>query len=115
MNRIDYLNSVRKTPEYHKRRLQAIKSRANTKRRQKIRSWLLEQKNRPCVDCGKQLESHLMHFDHREPEHKLFNISQNVLSYGWVKLVTEVNKCDIRCYLCHRIRSESQGWWSYNN
>jgi len=108
MTLIEWRNSVRKSIEHHK----AKKALSNVKRRNRVRSWLLEQKNKPCVDCGKQLESHLMHFDHRDPNQKLFGIASNVLSFGWDKLRLEVSKCDIRCHLCHRIRSEAQGFWT---
>ena len=108
MNRTLWLESVRKSPEQHKINFKAVKARCNARRRLQVRSFILEAKNKPCIDCGKQLDSHLMHFDHRDPKQKLFNIAKSVMSVGWAKLRLEVNKCDVRCTLCHAIRTASQ-------
>jgi hypothetical protein len=104
MNRIDYLKLVTKPLEVHK----LNQARHNKIRRLKVRSWLLSQKNKPCVDCGKQLESNLMEFDHITPKQKLFNIAKSISSFGMTKLALEVSKCTIRCKPCHTLRTQNQ-------
>jgi len=64
-------------------------------------------KNAPCADCNVQYSAYVMDFDHRDPEDKLFNISkphsQNKEAIAGILL--EINKCDVVCANCHRIRT----------
>lgn len=97
--------------EYHKRpdRLEKrkIKWRKDAQaRRDKIRTLLLTAKTTPCKDCGVQLPPEVMEFDHVRGE-KTINLSQASRSgsyLSWDKLQEEIEKCDIRCPNCHRMR-----------
>ena len=58
-----------------------------------------------CVDCG---ESNLLvlEFDHREPDDKEYGISKlRTKKISWDSFVAEIDKCDIVCANCHRIRT----------
>ena len=60
-------------------------------------------KARPCTDCGVQFASCAMDFDHvRGP--KLFNISFHS-GYTYEQLLAEIEKCEVVCSNCHRIRT----------
>lgn len=64
-------------------------------------------KNVPCADCGNRFHTWVMEFDHREGEVKLGNVSRLFLvaRLAESKLLEEVNKCDIVCSNCHRMRT----------
>lgn len=75
------------------------------KNEQKIfRETLQKYKNVPCADCGKKYPTHVMDFDHRNPLEKLKNIG-NMKGYSMQTLINEINKCDVVCANCHRIRT----------
>ena len=61
-------------------------------------------KNKPCVQCGQQYESYNMQFDHINPANKLYNVCQ-LKSRKLDILLTELNKCQVLCALCHRKKS----------
>jgi hypothetical protein len=43
-----------------------------------------------------------MHFHHRDPSLKLFEINaQNMRAYSWDKVANEIKKCDLLCSNCH--------------
>jgi hypothetical protein len=63
-------------------------------------------KDRPCADCGLRFPPICMDFDHRDPTTKLENVS---ILYGngaaWERIRAEIDKCDVVCANCHRIRT----------
>lgn len=71
------------------------------------KDWLGEFKKRPCMDCKNIFPTECMDFDHRPGEIKKFNINS---SYNRNKkdLLKEIQKCDIICSNCHRIRTKSR-------
>ena len=65
-----------------------------------------------CVDCGeKRVET--LDFDHGR--HKHFNISQGVKNgCSWPKIFQEIQKCEVRCANCHRVKTAREmGWYSF--
>jgi len=63
-------------------------------------------KDSACVDCGGKFPPYCMDFDHRNPSDKIGNIA-HMLHAPIDLLLTEIEKCDIVCSNCHRIRSHS--------
>lgn len=61
-------------------------------------------KQKPCTDCGRQYPHISMDFDHRESECKIDNVSR-LISSSWARIEKEVDKCDLVCSNCHRIRT----------
>lgn len=60
----------------------------------------------PCVDCGIQYSYYVMDFDHRDPQTKVANISRLTRQAFSLELIqSELEKCDIVCANCHRIRT----------
>lgn len=57
-----------------------------------------------CLDCGYAEHSEALDFDHRPGEVKLFDISE-VAGRKWSLLMAEVDKCDVVCANCHRVRT----------
>jgi hypothetical protein len=56
----------------------------------------------PCVDCGEG-NPIVLEFDHVRGK-KRFNISQGKQKC-WEDLLAEVEKCDIRCANCHKLKT----------
>lgn len=73
--------------------------------KRKIYSIISFIKNRPCQDCGRTYPPYVMDFDHRDIEIKNFTISPCVGSLAIKKLRNEIEKCDVVCSNCHRIRT----------
>ena len=62
----------------------------------------------PCIDCGNE-NLIVLEFDHREPEKKHKGICEMLASgYSWDKILKEIEKCDVRCANCHRIKTAKQ-------
>jgi hypothetical protein len=57
-----------------------------------------------CFDCG-ETDFRCLDFDHIDPKTKIGNVS--TLAYGWSyeKLLSEMEKCQVRCSNCHRKRT----------
>jgi len=78
----------------------------NAKRREEIRRFIALLKNKPCMDCGKSFPLYVMDFDHRDSEIKEFDIGKAInRMYGKERITKEIEKCDLVCANCHRIRT----------
>lgn len=77
--------------------------------RRTARSYVLEQKNAPCTDCGVKYPFYIMDFDHRNPGEKRITISRSMCSLA--KLKEELEKCDLVCANCHRERGYKRKFW----
>lgn len=79
----------------------------NIKRRENLISFVVSLKQKPCMDCGIQYPPYVMDFDHRDRKAKIAGINQmiNVHSYSKKKILEEIDKCDLVCANCHRIRT----------
>ena len=66
-------------------------------------------KQQPCSACGQRFPSCVMQFHHRDPEQKLFPISEaTALLPGIDVLEEELAKCDVLCANCHAIKTSEQ-------
>lgn len=61
----------------------------------------------PCADCG-ETNPVLLEFDHVRGEK--VNSVCNLISrgFGWDKIQAEINKCEVRCCRCHRLKTAKQ-------
>ncbi len=83
------------------------------KRKSKINEYIKSLKVAPCTDCEKTYPFYVTDFDHRPNEIKNFNIAE------WMKqsdkskerIIQEINKCDLLCTNCHRLRSFNNKVW----
>lgn len=58
-----------------------------------------------CTDCGYDEYHIAFDFDHIKPREKSYKISGKAISlFRWKELKKELNKCQLRCSNCHRIR-----------
>lgn len=83
---------------------------ANRKRRdlaaQKVFEYL---QAHPCVDCGEH-DPVVLEFDHVRGEKKQDIAMMINNGASWERLLTEIEKCDVRCANDHRRRTASQHW-----
>lgn len=86
----------------------------NKKRAKGKRDYINDHKDRPCKDCGQSYPPYCMDLDHRDPSTKKFKPS-NLTKHSWQKLYDELEKCDVVCAICHRIRTYTQGHHLHRN
>jgi hypothetical protein len=56
-----------------------------------------------CVDCG-EADPKLLEFDHKSSSNKSGTVS-GFARKSFTELISEINKCDVRCVECHRIKT----------
>ncbi len=82
----------------------------NRRKRAGLRAILRKAKERPCADCGGLFAYYVMDLDHREGCDKLVEVAQiKGLNWGKDRLLAEVEKCDVVCANCHRVRTHERG------
>ncbi len=70
-----------------------------------IKAFVDEAKNKPCSDCGIKYISYAMDFDHVRGNKK-FNLSVAAQRKFKMQVIKdEIEKCDVVCANCHRIRT----------
>lgn len=63
-------------------------------------------KDLPCMDCDRKFPPYCMEFHHRDPKEKVSDVSHLFVgSYAWATILKEIEKCDLICVCCHRIRT----------
>ena len=83
---------------YRKTNIQYYKSR---------RDFINTCKSNPCTDCKISYPPCVMDFDHRDPSIKKFNIGASLRKPITV-LTEEIEKCDLVCANCHRLRTQER-------
>jgi hypothetical protein len=109
-----YRNCRNPQEQYIKRKKEYL-IRANNRRIKKQtenRIKLLEYfKTHHCINCGEN-NPIVLDFDHRDHKDKKYHISRMISTYNWETIISEIEKCDVLCSNCHRIRTSKQfGWW----
>jgi len=66
-------------------------------------------KDVPCADCGGRFPAICMDFDHVRGA-KVGNISGMIRkAFSWELILVEIEKCEVVCSNCHRIRTAKRG------
>lgn len=98
--------------QHYKDNIEGYKKRAKIngkKKLENIRQFIRDQKNKPCQDCKIKYPYYVMDFDHRPDEIKNFNLADIARLQPRLEIIVEeINKCDIVCSNCHRIRTHSR-------
>lgn len=96
-------------PERYKLMIKASQKKRRRARRQYVWDYLIEH---PCVDCGEN-DPIVLDFDHVRGE-KVKGIADILAQdHPMSMLLSEIEKCDIRCANCHRRRTAEQfGWYA---
>lgn len=79
--------------------------------REKMANYLI---GKSCSLCG-NTDPRVLEFDHINPHEKSFAIAFGISSvYSWNKMLAEIEKCQILCANCHKIKTaKEQGWYKY--
>jgi len=81
----------------------------NAIKRKRIAEWFAEYKSQnPCVDCKTLYPAYVMDFDHLPGTVKLHHPNQLVNRLSWRALRDELDKCELVCANCHRIRTHAR-------
>lgn len=102
-------SSKYKKEHYNKNKTKYIKKakERNTvvreENRQNIFNFL---KDKKCVDCKKN-NILVLEFDHIDPSLKSFNVTDS-LDSSWKTILKEIEKCEIRCCNCHKVKTHKQ-------
>ena len=86
-----------KNKEYFKNKNQRIRNR----NKKFLKDYLLEH---PCVDCGFS-DVRALEFDHVHGEKKKEVARLATDGVGLATLQKEIDKCEVRCANCHRIKT----------
>lgn len=82
-------------PEFHKNRRKAS---------QKANSDFIDAFKIKCICCG-NTDKRVLDFHHIDPSTKKFTIaSRRVAGYAQKNILEEINKCEVLCANCHRIK-----------
>lgn len=67
-------------------------------------------KSQPCKDCGNKFPPCCMDFDHLDGATKVNNISTMITTRvaSREKIYEEIDKCELVCSNCHRIRTHNR-------
>lgn len=61
----------------------------------------------PCVDCG-EADPVVLDFDHVDPGTKLWTVGKMLSRQATPAIEREIEKCEVRCGNCHRMRTAKQ-------
>lgn len=74
-----------------------------------LKAWMNELKSQPCTDCGNCFPVCCMDFDHKEGTIKAYNVgSMFAHHYSRELIQTELDKCELVCSNCHRVRTRDR-------
>src|SRR5438046_797073 len=79
-----------------------------TRRQAATTAFLRELRSVPCADCGARFEGHQMDFDQRDPAAKIQGGTRMISRSSVERILAEVDKCDIVCANCHRLRTHER-------
>jgi hypothetical protein len=84
----------------------------NRRKRDELRDILRRAKEKPCADCGGEFPYYVMDLDHRADDKKIEVAQIVALNWGKDRLLAEIEKCDVVCANCHRVRTHERGQYA---
>lgn len=70
--------------------------------------WYRSLKNSPCVDCGNSFDPVVMDWDHLPKYSKNESVSVVARAMNKQKVLEEIQKCELVCANCHRLRTKDR-------
>lgn len=95
----------------NKRRYGPPAPKGHRKRHKRQLLMQLKLARRQCMDCGLEItiENYFVFdLDHRDPANKAFTVSQHYWNVQTDRLIAEIEKCDLVCANCHRVRTHAK-------
>ncbi len=71
------------------------------------RDFVRQLKNVPCADCGGEFPEYVMEFDHSRGAKK-GNVMVMASKVSKADLLAEIEKCDVVCANCHKVRTHDR-------
>lgn len=103
-NKIDQAASARRHYLKNKERIKARARSFTVEVRKRNRKYINKYKSaHPCVDCGFS-DIRALDFDHVNGEKDL-NLAQTHSYWSVKRIQREIDKCEVRCSNCHRIKT----------
>lgn len=110
----DCYNKTRKYKEHYDKHKEEYKGRA-LKRKSNL---VMENQNKmldflskcKCADCG-ETNPIILEFDHINPQNKAHTIAKMLPTHLWESILVEIEKCEVVCANCHKIRTAKQFNW----
>lgn len=105
-----FIDGSTRAPSFHALKLEGTAEQMRGRRKFR-RLWteqiavLRDLRSAPCADCGDSFPWYVMEFDHRQPADKVRNLPLMAGRVTTARLMAEVEKCDIVCCNCHRVRT----------
>lgn len=111
-----YIDKRRKTYREHCLKYGSEYRARALERNRKLKILLKDRKrnylaSRACIKCGIN-DPGVLDFDHIDPNTKSFSVAKalhNIMN--WEGLLKEIEKCQILCANCHRIKTSEQNNW----
>ena len=100
----EYDNKYYKNKEGRKEQITSNRKNNLENNKEYIIQYLL---NNPCIDCGES-NPFFLEFDHTKD--KRDNVSA-LRNHGLDTLKKEIDKCEIRCVKCHKIKTAKRAGW----
>ena len=100
-NRIEYEREYR---EENRERIDTLSKELAKKYRKEKKAICLEYLGGKCVKCG---STERLEFDHIKREEKKYDITPKLTS-NFDILKEELDKCQLLCYDCHKIKTKSE-------
>lgn len=85
--------------------IRAAGRRSALKRRRFLNLLKME---RPCYDCGGMFPPAVTDWDHLPQFEKKFNVGAQQKSFSLEACIDEINKCQLVCSNCHRLRTQAR-------
>ena len=100
----------RSNSDKHKVSVLANKQRRIKENQVRLADYLY---SHPCVDCG-EADLVVLEFDHVKGQKAGDVCSMMQAGCSWTTILSEINKCDVRCANCHRRRTaRAEGYYSW--
>lgn len=95
---------------YNAANAEVVRAAGRRRYRQRVEMVNAIKLDRGCADCGYKANPVALDFDHAG-SNKTANVS-SLLKSTWENVLAEIEKCDVVCANCHRIRTfnERQRW-----
>jgi len=103
----EYLDCSKGTVAYHLGENQKVKTNERVTRSrtlQKRKLWDIKEAS-GCVDCGEKYPHFMLDFDHLPGQEKIGNVSDVLANYSWDRAMKELEKCEVVCSNCHKLRT----------
>lgn len=96
-------------PKYFPGEMEARKKRRNAMRGLCVALAAAIKIERGCADCGYRAHAIALDFDHLPGSKKIAGVAALANASKTKRMLLEIEKCEVVCANCHRVRSLSRG------